>query len=370
MGKSIAIRVDWGGQVGTGHWVRTHTLADELARRGHHVLFVARNQSQSTYEPATAHDVIWLPKQLENFPQPLRSEFIPGLMHPEFLPMGEESDFIEFLEKVKVLKIKFDLIVTDHYGITSKWQGKARTIANAIVAIDDLADRDLDTDLLLDQNFFFNPADRYFQHLPPNTKTLFGPSFALLRPSFALASALPLATKNHGDGTAVVCFGGREFGNINFGVAELLLKSTLLKVHVLGNPIPEFGPRWRELSCQYPGRLGGPEFTDDPATVFRNATVFIGSGGSITWERFAVGLPGAVFAIARNQEQMSQDVATAGYQYYLGDSPSIVPDKLLEAVSALCNHDTRKTMIEKMMSLVDGKGTARVADAIEKLMIT
>ena len=362
----VAIRTDYGGKIGSGHWVRTNTLADELSHRGHRVVFFVRNQSISQDKLPSQHEVISLPNY-SNAYTPNNS--VPStMMHPDFLPMGEDSDFNQFSAALRDSCLGIDVLLTDHYGITSKWQRKARAVARWLVAIDDLADRQIETDLLLDQNFYAHQSIRYLDLIPRNAITLLGPDFALLRPAFAKGeiplnmTQLPVAS------TAIVCFGGSEFGSLNLDVTETILERTSLNALVLGNPSPNLEFSWGQLRLRFPNRIDGPRFAENAANLLRDASLFIGSGGSITWERYAVGLPGAVFAIAKNQERMSQDAAEAGLHLYLGTPPQFDPDKLAQAVRQLSTPEVRLPMIKKMMSLVDGKGTARVADAIEKLM--
>lgn len=367
-GKLIAVRADVGGVIGTGHWVRTHALADELAARGHQVLFIARNQSNSMVNPLSPHEVLWLPKYEHGSVEIARPEGPKDRMHEDFFQLGELSDFQDVLSVLGGGTRKIDLLVADHYGITSTWQKLARKISNFIVTIDDLADRSLDTDLLIDPNFYINHAVRYSSRLSRDCKMLLGPAYALLKPSFRSKESPRQPSLDQLGETAIVCFGGAEFGVLNFEIAQLLLSHTDLKVTVLGSVAPENSGKWQNLARQFQGRLDGPRFSSDPAVDMRSGAVFIGSGGTITWERFAVGLPGAILAIARNQEQVSIDVAKEGCQIYLGPATNFDPDAALNAIQRLRLPEVRLPMIDKMKMLVDGYGTVRVADALERLM--
>ena len=46
----------------------------------------------------------------------------------------------------------------DHYAIDSRWEAPLRGVVRRVLAIDDLADRQHDCDLLLDQNLPDDPA--------------------------------------------------------------------------------------------------------------------------------------------------------------------------------------------------------------------
>lgn len=53
------------------------------------------------------------------------------------------------------------------------------------MVIDDLADRQHDCDILIDQNYLSLYEQRYDHLVPVTTKKLLGPSFVLLRDEFS-----------------------------------------------------------------------------------------------------------------------------------------------------------------------------------------
>ena len=82
------------------------------------------------------------------------------------------------------------LVVGDHYGVGADWfTGMRRRVPGAaLMAIDDLADRSLPVDLLLNQNLGAS-ADAYATLVPQGARILTGPAYALVRPEFAAARA-------------------------------------------------------------------------------------------------------------------------------------------------------------------------------------
>jgi len=54
-----------------------------------------------------------------------------------------------------------------------------------ILVIDDIADRNHDCDVLLDQNLYHNVDRRYAGKVPEHCRTLLGPRYALLRDAFS-----------------------------------------------------------------------------------------------------------------------------------------------------------------------------------------
>ena len=82
-----------------------------------------------------------------------------------------------------------DWIVVDHYRLDARWHGVLKaTLPVRIAAIDDLADRPLAVDLLVDHNHARDHRAKYAGRLPPGTRLLAGPRHALLSPKYAAAT--------------------------------------------------------------------------------------------------------------------------------------------------------------------------------------
>jgi len=103
------------------------------------------------------------------------------------------------------------------------------------------------------------------------------------------------------------------------------------------------------------------------ADLMYQAMLSIGAGGTTTWERFCLGLPSLVIAVADNQVATSETLARQGYQLYLGPSSSVTPMHLAEALQTmLANPEQRQMLSQAGLALVDGQGTQRVLEAILK----
>ena len=72
-------------------------------------------------------------------------------------------------------------ILVDHYRLDSKWELIINNFSDKLLVIDDLADRNHNCDLLIDQNSF---ESRYDNLTPNNCKLLLGPKFAILGSEF------------------------------------------------------------------------------------------------------------------------------------------------------------------------------------------
>ena len=97
------------------------------------------------------------------------------------MPVSQTQDANE---TVKVIyELDPDWIIVDHYALDAIWLSIVEKSNAKILVIDDLGDRELICDVLLDQNLGAS-AEKYHGKLPSNCQLLLGPTFALLRSEF------------------------------------------------------------------------------------------------------------------------------------------------------------------------------------------
>ena len=174
----VAIRVDAGPQIGTGHLMRTLTLADALRQKGAQVRFVSRNLPlylQQLLE-SKGHEFVGLPVA------PVAA--VTGdLAHSHWLNVSQVRDAEDTREALS--DVSWEWMILDHYALDARWEGPLRACARRVLVIDDLADRVHDCDALLDQNLYPDMERRYVGKVPASTTLLLGPRYALLREEFS-----------------------------------------------------------------------------------------------------------------------------------------------------------------------------------------
>ncbi len=168
--------------LGSGHVMRCLTLARALRRLGWRCDF-AVNPEAPEVVPALARE------------------------RPQLLAPG--SDDPENLRRLWPDGV--DWLVVDHYGLDAAWESRCRPWARSLLAIDDLANRPHDCDVLLDQTFGRQPED-YAQLVSPSCRVLAGTAQALLRPGFLRARPASLARRAAAPGLRrlVVSLGGTD----------------------------------------------------------------------------------------------------------------------------------------------------------------
>jgi UDP-2,4-diacetamido-2,4,6-trideoxy-beta-L-altropyranose hydrolase len=337
----IAFRLDATADIGLGHASRCLTLADELVARGAEVFIVGRGIGAFT--PAHPH---------------LR------LLELSDHAAAARDDAAAFLGALG--QGPFDWIVVDHYRLGRSWELEVRAHARRLLVIDDLADREHECDLLLDQNLRTGGAASYAKLVPAGATVLVGPRYALLRPSFARLRA---ERKLRGsDGVVqrlLVCFGGSDPKNHTSACIEALRPwSGELAIQVVIGAANQNQVAVAE-SCHSIGLREPLRDPPDLSSLMSASDLIVGAGGTMTWERACLGVPTIAVGIAANQEMVLEHMLDSGALLGIPSMPE--PD--MPALRALIGVALKSPkllagMARRAAAMVDGEGSKRVADVM------
>lgn len=350
---NILFRVDASERIGTGHFMRCLTLADTLAQRGAHCVFLSRQ--------LPVHLEQLLQRQghvLRRLPVRKADTCDTDLAHASWLGTGQADDAVDSL--AASLGQSWDWLVVDHYALDWRWETPLRQVARRILVIDDLADRRHDCDLLLDQNQYHDMRVRYADKVPQACRLLLGSRFALLREEFRrLRENLP--PRRAEVQRILVFFGGVDACNFTGQALTALIEIAQegLEVDVvLGAQHPQRAAI--ESLCQTQGYRCHVQ-TSRMAELMASADLAIGAGGTATWERCSLGLPTLVLSTADNQARQLADAAAQGL-VYAPDSSADVQATLALHLQALRHNGALLQLISCAgMAAVDGWGAERLA---------
>ena len=357
----VAVRADAAATIGSGHVMRCLTLADELASRGAEVVFVTREHPGHLIDiiRARGHRACVLPSH-----GPLGSE--PG----SWLPAGPDEDARD-TRSALADEAPLDWLVVDHYALGAPWHEAVRSLAQRLLAIDDLADRPLAADLVLNQNYGTD-TEAYAEHSPGAT-VLAGPAFALLGAQYRSARA-QIDSAQGGRARApragertnlLISLGGSDPGNATGAVLEALvpLLPVLDHVHVVvGRHQSDLATLRRR--CGRHRNLALHVQTDRMAELLLRNDLAIGAGGSSTWERLCLGVPTITLPLADNQRPTARALHQAGL-IELAPDDWRAEGALASAVVALASDAARRSELARRgMRLVDGAGAERVANTL------
>ncbi len=143
----IAFRCDASIQIGSGHFMRCLTLADALKKQGALIRFVSRDLPEHLRDMLAAKGMEFAALKNEAAETPAGD-----LAHSHWLGTSQMQDVQDTAQALA--DQTWDWLVVDHYALDVRWESAMRTHARHIMVIDDIADRQHDCEVLLDQNFY------------------------------------------------------------------------------------------------------------------------------------------------------------------------------------------------------------------------
>ncbi|WEA39921.1 UDP-2,4-diacetamido-2,4,6-trideoxy-beta-L-altropyranose hydrolase [Lysinibacillus fusiformis] len=330
------IRVDASVEIGTGHVMRCLTLAHKLKKDGQQVAFICRG--------AMGECITLIEQQgfvVYNLPPCDGSLW-------NFVAEYWEKDAYETIEILKQYAVK--KLIIDHYSIDIKWEQLVRPFVKSIMVIDDLANRNHDCDILLDQNFYLDMDTRYNGLVPSSTKMLLGPSHALLRDEF-IEARNHIKPFNGRVERLFIFFGGSDPTNetekVLLAIKSIIDQYKIVVDVVVGNSNPN-KLKIKQL-CDEIENTHYHCQVNNIAELMAQADLAIGGGGSTTWERIFLKLPTLVIAVAENQVEIAKATHIKGACIYLGLSKKILINDIQNSVDkTLKSNMTIYNMISNM----------------------
>lgn len=358
----VYIRADASLEIGSGHVMRCLALASALRGEGADVGFICRELAGNLCAriEAMGFEVLRLPAAAP------AEETADAPPYARWLGAEWETDAAQTARMLGAGPMA-DWLVVDHYALDKRWESVMRASAARIMALDDLADRPHDCDLLLDQNFARSPDARYAGLTPLRCRQLLGPTYALLRPEFAAARRR--IEKRTGEMARIlVFFGASDLDNVTLKTLRglgLLDRNEIEVDVVLGvnNPhraeVRSFAAAMPQVFCH--------DYVNDMAELMAAADLYIGAAGTTTWERCCLGLPSLVITVAPNQALAIRELEQAGATRVLGEGARLSAEDILHSVrEVLASPAVLAGFSRVSMALVDGLGARRVAEAMDE----
>ena len=339
----IVFRADGGALVGGGHVARCRALAGELVRRGWRCAFAVSAETAASMHALAASGVEVLAHE------------------PNATPAGEAAAMAAHWPMGAAI------LIVDHYKRDASFERLCRPWAERILAIDDLADRRHDCDLLLDATPG-RKAERYGGGAVPEAcRLLLGSAYALLKPDFAAARAAALERRRSPALRRVlVSFGSTDPLDATGVCIEALAFSGLdIDIDVaLGSAAPYLERVRKRVATMRRTRLHIE--TDNMAALMTSADCALGGAGSSSWERCCLGLPAFVAILAENQMANAAALAMRGAARIAGRWQPSVGRAMVRELGML-TPERLAQMAEAAAAICDGSGIFRAADAIEQL---
>jgi UDP-2,4-diacetamido-2,4,6-trideoxy-beta-L-altropyranose hydrolase len=356
---NAAFRVDASAAMGVGHLSRCLCLAEALRARGCDSRFISREHE--------GHGLAQIERagmRLSVLAAPLALKAGGAEDYAAWLGVTQDQDAAQSVKALGGERPAW--LVVDHYGLDAGWERLLCPHTERLMAIDDLANRTHDCDLLLDQNISASMDERYTGIVPADCRLLLGPRYALLGADYA-RHRLHERRRDTGVETVFVFFGGSDPDNLT-GAALAALELPALRHLKVDIVVGANNAHRLELQTRAAARPGTAVYGPRPhlADLMSRADLAIGAAGTTTWERMCVGLPSLVVSIAENQRRGAEAMAADGLIQYLGEAREVGSTELAGAIEgALAGKQALAEQSLRGRLLVDGLGALRAAECMD-----
>ena len=339
---NVLIRADGNEKIGSGHIMRTKSIATELKGLGAKVLYALADERG---------------KKLIN------NEFQSVVLSSNYECLDDEINALSSV--IKEQKIK--LILLDSYFVTPKYFKELKKLAK-VAYIDDLDAFAYECEALINYGAFFD-KNEYKARQNLAKKHFLGSEFAPLRAEFGSTQK---SSKNTQKKQVLLTTGNTDLLGIMPRLLEAFLSDESLKnleFLAISGAFNEHENKLLALSAKHKNIkvLKSPE---NMAQIMAEADFVLSAGGSTLYELASLAKAVICFSIAANQNNI-KSWAEAGAMLYAGDakadSHSVVAKSVNLLKSLLNDENLAKTLGQKAHFFVDGKGAIRLAKELLSL---
>lgn len=361
--KKIVFRVDSGTHIGIGHLMRCFTLAIEL-RSNFSILFICKDHVGANYDFIQSQFPV---KIIEGGVKRALTEDEKN-NYTSWLGESWEEDLARTNEIIRGINI-VNLVIVDHYSLDERYEKGLFT--ELVMVIDDLTNRKHNCQLLLDQNI--SAVKSEYQRLTlPETRLLIGPQYALLKEEYGqYHKKIQIEYTDRPVKNILVFFGASDINGDTLKFAKATMQENFSKEYVFTFVLSDLHKDFKELSlllAQYQNAELFhlvPNFID----LILKSDLFIGAGGTTSWERACLGVASALLAVADNQLRVCEELARREIAHYLGKSQEITPAKWKTFFTEIVpNTSLWYRCRTNAFNLIDGLGTKKVTGEIKKLV--
>ncbi|MEP7056221.1 MAG: UDP-2,4-diacetamido-2,4,6-trideoxy-beta-L-altropyranose hydrolase [Caldimonas sp.] len=355
-GMLIAFRVDASVRTGIGHLKRCLALAAAVRSLGGRAVFVTRELGFDSLSQIKSEGFEALLLAPPAQPYTATSDDPP---HAIWAEVPQLLDARETAQSLKGRQPKW--LVVDHYAFDHRWHREITSQLGArLCVIDDLADRGLVADVVVDQNPSADHVAKYSSSAGQVDTLLVGTRFSLLSSAYNGIAPYKFNTEVRSigifmggtDATDSSSLALRAARNVARFEKPIEICTTSSNPHLPG--LKALAARSADTTVT----VDSPDLAD----FFRRHDLQIGAGGGASWERCALGAPTLAIKCAANQAVVLDWLETQGVVHAV-DAPT--EQTVGEALTQLIAHpESRRALCEKSRGLVDGQGAARVALAL------
>ncbi len=360
---SVVFRADASLHIGTGHVMRCLTLADALSEKGAECQFVCKDLPGNLigYIRGKGYDVYSLPistSDKDEMTSPLLRDWLGGSQK------NDAEHCRQFLDQNVP-----NWLIVDHYAIDVRWERLLRPSCEQLMVIDDLANREHDCDLLLDQTCG-REASEYRSMAPDACQLLCGSEYALLRPEFLKWRNYSLERRKIYElKQLLISLGGVDKDNVTSQVLRALKSSCLpvdCEITVVMGPNAPWLREVQVLAETLSWNTTVVAGVNNMGQLMADSDLAIGAAGATSWERCCLGLPTIMVVVAENQNRVASSIQKAGAALVVQLAPDIGDSLRSNLLHLTASPERMLDMSLAAAGIVNGCGVATVIQSMER----
>ena len=342
-GQLLILRADASVSNGMGHIGRCLAMAEAWQDSGGRALLAASGPKEALTAMAAGVGMHWLGPECP----------------------AAEADAKQFIQLCR--QTSSSLAWLDSYNHDVRFETQVRD-AIPLVAVDDLASRPHDSDVVVDTSLGMPDAARYSNVAAPRTLLLLGTPYVALRRAFRTGGFTPRGGAPVR--SILLSFGGTDPKGHTAAAIEAIraLRQPDIGVDVV---LSRANPRLDELASTVAANgMALHVDTREMANLMARADLAVGAGGSTSWERCRAGLPTLMTIIADNQLGVAKVLERAGIiRLVPSHDPLQLADNFYLALrDAMADGRWRTAASNAGMAMIDGNGGRRLVRALQELL--
>ena len=333
----VGFRVDANEYIASGHMVRCLTLAKELYKLGCECVFYLAQDKET-----------W--RLSEN-------SFEFEILHSDWKNLNAEKDLLSEI----IQKKKLDWLVVDSYQADNTYLSFLNKYCK-VAYIDDMATEKYDVAAVI----HYGLEDSTYASMYDKTDTLCmtGSEYILLRDEFG---------ENHYDGvrekSVLITTGGTDMYNVTLDVLQDLVDDKMFDEYSFYVIVGSMNSHEDEIRAfaRSNHQVKVLKNISNMGFYMRKCTFAISAGGTTLYELCACNTPTVCFSFADNQFEFVKRMESEGMMLCAGDArfDANIEKRIVECLERLhTDVSLRKSCVDRMRMLVDGKGTWRIANKL------
>jgi UDP-2,4-diacetamido-2,4,6-trideoxy-beta-L-altropyranose hydrolase len=345
-----------GSNIGMGHIIRCMSLANTFKLHNHNVIFISKYK--------TGQKVL-LENKFNYIPINGKESFADGFHY------GSKEELEEDWQTIKEILIaeKPDIIVIDSYNVTKEFFMELNKHTKCTIYIDDIAAFDYPVDIVINGNISA-PLLEYKKTFK-NQKFLLGLEYNLIRQEFRNTPKRNVPTQCN---SIMISTGAADPHNMTEIILSTLINDSNLSEYtfhvIIGKGFKENAINQIRSMAIESNAIVLHQNPAKMSEIMLKSDLAITAGGSTLYELFACGVVTFAFIYADNQKDLVKESEKNGYLFNIGLYNEINQKDLIKKIIRVAeNYRLRKSMVEKIQSVVDCNGTERIVEEVEKVMM-